>query len=58
MATQAAASVYTTYPIPSGTHITLPLPDDFHNHFRDGEACTDVLGHDKVRMVTIDVLNA
>jgi dihydroorotase len=49
MATQAAASVYTTYPIPSGTRITLPLPDDFHHHFRDGEACTDVLGHASAR---------
>lgn len=34
-----------TYPISSGTRITLPLPDDFHHHFRDGTACTDVLGH-------------
>jgi dihydroorotase len=49
MATQAAAAVYTTYPIPSGTRITLPLPDDFHHHFRDGEACTDVLGHASAR---------
>ena len=49
MATQAAAAAVHTYPIPSGTRITLPLPDDFHHHFRDGEACADVLGHASAR---------
>ena len=49
MATTQAAAVHTTYPIPSGTRITLPLPDDFHHHFRDGEACADVLGHASAR---------
>lgn len=39
----------TSYPVPDGTRITLPLPDDFHHHFRDGVACADILGHAAAR---------
>eukprot|EP00581_Thalassiosira_minuscula_P007453 CAMPEP_0183710242 /NCGR_PEP_ID=MMETSP0737-20130205/6021_1 /TAXON_ID=385413 /ORGANISM="Thalassiosira miniscula, Strain CCMP1093" /LENGTH=359 /DNA_ID=CAMNT_0025938471 /DNA_START=37 /DNA_END=1116 /DNA_ORIENTATION=+ len=34
-----------TYPIPEGTRLTITLPDDFHHHFRDGSATSNVLAH-------------
>ena len=43
------ASIDVIGPVPSGTRITLTLPDDFHHHFRDGEACGDVLRHASLR---------
>ncbi|KAL3816133.1 hypothetical protein ACHAXA_011630 [Cyclostephanos tholiformis] len=44
-----SSAVDVSSPILEGTRITLTLPDDFHHHFRDGEACADVLRHASLR---------
>ena len=34
---------FESHSVPSGTKITLTMPDDFHHHFRDGPKVPDVL---------------
>ena len=34
---------FESHAVPSGTRLTLTLPDDFHHHFRDGPKVPDVL---------------
>ena len=34
---------FESHAVPSGTKLTLTLPDDFHHHFRDGPKVPDVL---------------
>jgi hypothetical protein len=49
VASSSPAAIEVVCPAPDGTRITLTLPDDFHHHFRDGEACSDVLRHASLR---------
>jgi len=36
-------ATFESHTVPSGTQITLAMPDDFHHHFRDGAKVPEVL---------------